>query len=116
MMFTIRSEIFKSHNSEILPFFLFPENTCSAACLTFFNYVAADTNPGLPRDAGVHLSILDRQQVMDDLAAAGEEDYRILMLHWGGKYENSYYPGPQQVKMAREWEISILQLGEFLLC
>jgi len=40
---------------------------------------------------------------MDDLAAAGEEDYRILMLHWGGKYENSYYPGPQQVKMAREF-------------
>ncbi len=69
----------------------------------FFNYVAADTNPGIPRDAGVHLNILDRQQVLDDLAAAGEEDYRILILHWGGKYENSYYPGPQQMKMAREF-------------
>jgi hypothetical protein len=67
----------------------------------FFNYVAADTNPGLPVDAGVHLSILDSQQVLVDLAEAREEDYRILILHWGGKYENSYYPGPQQVKMAR---------------
>jgi poly-gamma-glutamate synthesis protein (capsule biosynthesis protein) len=69
----------------------------------FFNYVATDTNPGIPRNASVHLSILDRQQVIDDLAAAGEEDFRILILHWGGKYENSYYPGPQQMKMAREF-------------
>lgn len=69
----------------------------------FFNYVTADTNPGIPRDAGVRLSILDRQLVLEDLAAARDEDYRILLLHWGGKYENSYYPGPQQMKLAREF-------------
>lgn len=69
----------------------------------FFNYVTMDTNPALPTDAGIRLSILDREKVLDDLDHAREVDYRILILHWGGRYENSYFPGPEQLKMAREF-------------
>ena len=69
----------------------------------FLNYVTRDTNPGLPDDAGINLSILDPRQALDDLAEAREDDYRIMILHWGGKYENSYYPGPSQLKMARQF-------------
>ena len=69
----------------------------------FFNYVTGDTNPGLPEDAGIKLSMLDPRKAMDDLASAQEDDYRIMILHWGGKYENSYFPGPSQLKLAREF-------------
>jgi hypothetical protein len=69
----------------------------------FFNYVTRDTNPSLPPEAGIQLSILDRQKVLEDLDHAREVDYRILILHWGGSYENSYFPGPGQLKMAREF-------------
>jgi hypothetical protein len=67
----------------------------------FFNYVTKDTNPGLPTDAGIELSILDPRKALDDLASAREDDYRIMILHWGGQYENSYFPGPDQLNMAR---------------
>ena len=69
----------------------------------FFNYVAADTNPGLPEGAGIKLSLLDRQRVIQDLEESREADFRILLLHWGGRYENSYFPGPGQVRMAKEF-------------
>ncbi len=69
----------------------------------FLNYVSKDTNPGLPPDAGVNLSILEEQKVVDDLRGAKDMDYRILILHWGGRYENSYYPGPAQIRMARSF-------------
>lgn len=69
----------------------------------FLNYVAQDTNPGLPPDAGIHLSILDQQRVIEDIGRLSDIDYKILVLHWGGNYENSYFPGPDQIMMAREF-------------
>ncbi len=71
--------------------------------LAFFNYVSEDTNPGLPSDAGVRLSILNKQKILEDLSRVRDVDHRILILHWGGKYENSYYPGPSQIQMARDF-------------
>ena len=67
------------------------------------NYVDNDTNPSLPDHAGISLSILDRQKIMDDLSKSWGVDFRILMLHWGGRYENSYFPGPEQISKAREF-------------
>lgn len=69
----------------------------------FFNYVSGDTNPGLPEDSGIELNLLDGEKVIEGLARAGDADYRILILHWGGKYENSLYPGPMQIRNARKF-------------
>jgi hypothetical protein len=67
------------------------------------NYVDEDTKPSLPDHAGIRLSILNKQQILDNLLKSWEADFRILMLHWGGRYENSYFPGPEQISMAREF-------------
>ncbi|MFC2113430.1 CapA family protein [Bacteroidota bacterium] len=71
--------------------------------LAFINYVSSDTNPGIPPEADINLSILEKQEVLDDIAEAEDADFRILILHWGGKYENSFYPGPSQIRLAREF-------------
>ena len=69
----------------------------------FFNYVAEDTNLSLPPDAGIKLSILSKHKVLEDLSKAREADFRILILHWGGRHESSYYPDPAQIKLSREF-------------
>lgn len=69
----------------------------------FFNYVDEDTNLSLPPEAGIKLSVLHKDKVLEDLYRAREADFRILMLHWGGRYENSYYPGPAQIKLSKEF-------------
>ena len=69
----------------------------------FFNYVDKDTNPSLPDHAGISLSILDKEKILHDLSKSGEANFRILILHWGGRWENSYFPGPKQISLAREF-------------
>jgi hypothetical protein len=69
----------------------------------FFNYVSEDTNPNLPPGSRIRLNVLDVDNVIQDLHRARESDYRILLLHWGGRYENSYFPGPPQIILAKKF-------------
>lgn len=70
----------------------------------FLNYVAHDTNPGLPADAEVYLNWFDEIKVIKDVKKyKNQVDYFILLLHWGGKLEGGYYPDFNQPEIAHHF-------------
>lgn len=69
--------------------------------IAFFNYVDADTRPDIPEEAGLYVNMLDSEQIAKDLKNS-TADYRILVLHWGGRFEGGLYPGMHQQEIARK--------------
>jgi hypothetical protein len=69
--------------------------------LAFFNYVTQDTNPSLPDNAKVYPNIFSIEKAVNDLQHYENADFRILLLHWGGKYEGNEYPGTEQPSIAK---------------
>ena len=66
----------------------------------FLNYVANDTNPYFPKDCKIN--VFDKKQVIDDIKQYRKSvDQIIILLHWGGKTENGYYPDFKQSMNAR---------------
>lgn len=68
----------------------------------FLSYVTRDTNPELPDDSKVYLNWFDEQKVIKDIKNYKKKhDYVILLLHWGGVMEGSYFPEFQQFKTGK---------------
>jgi hypothetical protein len=69
----------------------------------FLNYVSEDTNPNLPENSTVGLNLFNKETVVKDIKNLERKtDHVILLLHWGGKVEDGYYPDYNQPKFARE--------------
>jgi len=67
------------------------------------NYVASDTNPKLPSEAGVYLNMLNIETCKKDIKHLKQHvNYVVLSLHWGGRVEGGLYPDWHQPKIARE--------------
>ncbi len=67
----------------------------------FLNYITTDTHPSLPADAGVHLNIFDEEKCINDLREAADYDYRIVLMHWGGRFEGGLFPDFDQISLSR---------------
>lgn len=78
--------------------------TCSVNNLSFcfLNYITVDTNPSLPDNAGISLNEFALESCLTDLQNASGFDYRILLMHWGGRFEGGLYPDLNQVSLARK--------------
>ncbi len=67
----------------------------------FLNYVTLDTNPSLPKNANVYPNIFSLEKCIDDLYKNKDADNKVVILHWGGRYEGSIFPGQDQRKIAK---------------
>jgi hypothetical protein len=79
--------------------YIFIKNDLSFCLL---NYITPDTNPSLPDHAGVYLNEFNLEQCFADLASHKECDFRIVLMHWGGKFEGGLYPAYDQPALARK--------------
>lgn len=78
--------------------------TCTVRDLSFcfLNYITADTHPSLPDNPGISLNEFVLDSCMTDLKNANCFDYRIILMHWGGRFEGGLYPDLKQVSLARK--------------
>lgn len=67
------------------------------------NYITSDTNPDLPIDSKVFLNTFHQETCIDDLVSIKEDvDFRIVILHWGGRVEGGLYPDFNQPSLAKK--------------
>ena|GEM_PF-56315 len=65
------------------------------------NYVAPDTHPSLPPEAGVHLNMYTEEHMLSDVRQlAPQVDLLVVSLHWGVDY--MAHPTPVQRRAARK--------------
>ena len=69
----------------------------------FLNYVSKDTNLNLPDNAEIIVNELHCDAIIKNIDKnKSNVDYVVVLLHWGGKTENGYYPKFEQTKIARK--------------
>jgi hypothetical protein len=68
----------------------------------FLNYITPDTNPSLPDDAGITLNEFVEERCFADLRNASDYDYRIVLMHWGGRFEGGLYPDYSQIGLGQK--------------
>lgn len=67
------------------------------------NYVTLDTNPGIPENSKINLSIFELNKVIKDVENLKDKvDQIVLFLHWGGIVEGGKFPDLNQPKIARK--------------
>ena len=70
--------------------------------LGLLNYVNKDTNPKMPENAEVFLNYFEIEKAISDIIKfKNKVDHVILLLHWGGRVEEGFYPDFNQPKIAR---------------
>jgi poly-gamma-glutamate capsule biosynthesis protein CapA/YwtB (metallophosphatase superfamily) len=79
--------------------YIFTKNDLS---FCFLNYITRDTNPSLPDQAGVYLNEFSLDRCIADLADHSNNDFRIVLMHWGGRFEGGLYPDYDQPELARK--------------
>lgn len=63
----------------------------------FLNYVTEDTNPSLPPNHKIYPNIYNEEKVKNHVYNLKPlVDYVVLLLHWAGRHEGSYYPQHDQ--------------------
>lgn len=67
----------------------------------FLNYVTLDTNPIIPEDSELFLNIFEETKVIEEIRKFRKENRVILLLHWGGKFEEALFSDFEQMKIAR---------------
>jgi len=68
----------------------------------FLNYITKDTNPSLPKNVNIFINWYDPKKAIKDIQNHRRKvDYVIIFMHWGGKFENCYYPDFYQRKIAK---------------
>jgi len=71
--------------------------------LGLLNYVTENTNPKMPNDAEVYLNYFEIEKIIKDIKDLKDKvDHIILLLHWGGRVEEGFYPDFNQPKIARK--------------
>jgi len=70
--------------------------------LGLLNFVTHDTNPKLPKNATICLNFFDIESVEKKIKEIKlRVDHVIILLHWGGKVEEGFYPDFKQPVLAR---------------
>ncbi len=77
-------------------------STINGISFCFLNYVTADTNPSLPENAKIYLNNFQLDECVTKLKSLKKYNYRIVLMHWGGKFENGLFPDFSQPKIARK--------------
>lgn len=71
--------------------------------LGLLNYVTKNTNPKMPEDAEVYLNYFDIEKIELQIKSLKlRVDQVIVLLHWGGRVEEGYYPDFNQPSLARK--------------
>jgi len=71
--------------------------------ICIFSYVSEDTNPKLPLECDLKLNWFNLEKVKQEIEEYKKLDYFIVLYnHWGGNYENGYYPEKELVKICHE--------------
>lgn len=94
-IYYLGSSLSKSQTNNVLEYNLKGKN------IAFFNYVTHDTNPSLPSNAKVYPNMFSIENAVNDLKLHENADFRIILLHWGGKYEGNEYPGIDQPSIGK---------------
>ena len=79
--------------------FIFKKNNISVCIL---NYITRDTNPSMPAVSKVSLHEFELEACIVDLHRYKEYDHRVVVMHWGGRFEGGLYPDYDQIAMARK--------------
>lgn len=70
--------------------------------LGLLNFVSADTNPHMPKDADVFLNYFSETKAISSIKKIRDKvDFVIVLLHWGGIVEEGFYPDKEQPSIAR---------------
>lgn len=60
---------------------------------SFIAYLTLDTNPKLPSDCELDLNIFNLDTLIKDIEIAkSKSNFITILLHWGGRSENGFYP------------------------
>jgi poly-gamma-glutamate capsule biosynthesis protein CapA/YwtB (metallophosphatase superfamily) len=78
--------------------FIFEKNGLT---FCFLNYVTLDTNPSLPENAKVHLNEFQLEKCLNDLRKFKSCNFKIVLMHWGGRFEGGLFPDFDQKGLAR---------------
>jgi hypothetical protein len=71
--------------------------------LGLLNFVAYDTNPKIPIDAEVCVNYFNLTKIKNQIKQIkGTVDHIIILLHWGGKVEEGFYPDFDQPTLAKK--------------
>ena len=71
--------------------------------LGLLNYVTENTNPKIPSDADLFLNYFELEKVLVHISNLRDKvDHVILLLHWGGRVEEGFYPDFNQPIIARQ--------------
>jgi poly-gamma-glutamate capsule biosynthesis protein CapA/YwtB (metallophosphatase superfamily) len=68
----------------------------------FLNYVTPDTNPSIPSDTSIYLNEFELDKCLNDLHKYESCNFRILLMHWGGRFEGGLFPDFDQTGLARK--------------
>jgi len=66
-------------------------------------YVHQDTNPNIPDDSRIFVNWFDKNLIINDLDANKENDFVVLLLHWGGKMEGANFPDYKLIRLGQEF-------------
>ena len=70
--------------------------------LGLLNFVTHNTNPKMPENAEVYLNYFDINEIEKQLKSLKPKvDQLIVLLHWGGRVEEGFYPDFNQPLLAR---------------
>ncbi|WP_460217913.1 CapA family protein [Psychroserpens sp. MEBiC05023] len=70
--------------------------------LGLLNYVTLNTNPKMPENADVFLNYFEFDKVVQHITNLKDKvDHVVVLLHWGGRVEEGFYPDFNQPDMAR---------------
>lgn len=71
--------------------------------IVFLNYLNLDTNPHLPEDAKIALSVYDINKITQDIEQFKKVGKTVIvLLHWGGRCEDGFFPDFQQKEEAKK--------------
>lgn len=88
-----------THDEAIKPIILEHENIKIA----LLNYITEDTNPNLPKNAGIKLNMFEIEKCKQDIfKLKANVNHVVLSLHWGGRVEGGLFPDWDQPKIARQ--------------
>lgn len=79
--------------------YIFKSNNISICIL---NYITPDTNPSMPREAKIFLNNFHLKNCLNDLMQYKDCDYRVVIMHWGGRFEGGLYPDFYQLDLAKK--------------
>lgn len=71
--------------------------------IAFLNYVNYDTNPSTPPDTKIKVNVFGKNSLLREIKELrAQVNHVVVLLHWGGRVENGFYPDWHQPKIARE--------------